>query len=252
MVGGVYPVHSVARPVVLQSRVVESLCRDGDQIVVDASSEGPAGNPLGQPAQVMEWVRRSTREGLAGVDLARKMLHSSHPLYLLFSSLFFSSVLSLSLSIACQPRNVNLNHESTRWDPVRGRRATTRMPPLPANRRRHPAYSYPTVESMELRVAKLREQQRRLATRKERLSALEAELAEAKSEVDSACADARSSELRERYGADTLRSAREAAKEAHSALVREKKSLSASVVEAEKMVRSVVHTRDTLERQQRR
>lgn len=41
MVGGVYPLHSVARPVVLQSRVVESLYRDGDQIVVDASSEGP-------------------------------------------------------------------------------------------------------------------------------------------------------------------------------------------------------------------
>lgn len=110
------------------------------------------------------------------------------------------------------------------------------MPPLPANRLRNPAYFYPTVEAMESRVAKLQEQRRRLAGRKERLSALETELAEAKSEVDSACADARSGELRKRYGADTLRSAREAAKEAHSALVREKKELSASVVEAEKMV----------------
>lgn len=121
---------------------------------------------------------------------------------------------------------------------MRGRRATTRMPPLPANRLRHPAYLYPSVEAMESRVARLRVQWRRLDTRKERLSALEAELAEAKSEVDSACADARSGELRKRYGADTLRNAREAAKEAYSALVRDKKSLSASVVEADKMVSS--------------
>ncbi len=86
-------------------------------------------------------------------------------------------------------------------------------------------------------MARLREQRRRLASRRERLSALERELAEAKAEVDSACADARSAELRERYGADTLRSAREAAKEAHAALLREKKSLAAGVAEAERMVR---------------
>lgn len=110
------------------------------------------------------------------------------------------------------------------------------MPPLPAHRARHPAYFYPTEEAMESRVARLQEQRQRLVARKERLSGLEVELAEAKAEVDSACADARSGELRRRYGADTLRSAREAAKEAFAALVREKKSISASVSEAEKMV----------------
>lgn len=124
---------------------------------------------------------------------------------------------------------------------MRGRRTTTRMPPLPANRLRHPAYFYPTVEAMESRVARLRQQRRRLDGRKERLSALETGLAEAKSEVDSACADARSGELKKRYGADTLRSAREAAKEAYSVLLREKKSLSASVVEAEKMVSAALY-----------
>lgn len=126
------------------------------------------------------------------------------------------------------------------------------MPPLLPNRLRHPAYFYPTVEAMESRVARLREQRRRLASRKERLSALEAELAEAKSEVDSACADARSGELRKRYGADTLRSAREAAKDAHAALVREKKSLSANVVEAEKMVSAAVQYAGTQKKQKRR
>lgn len=119
---------------------------------------------------------------------------------------------------------------------MRGRRATVRIPPLPAHRARHPAYFYPTSESMESRVARVREQRKRLVVRKERLSALEVELTEAKAEVDSACADARSGELRKRYGADTLRCAREAAKEAYAVLVREKKSISASVSEAEKMV----------------
>ncbi|CAM9685291.1 unnamed protein product, partial [Ectocarpus sp. 12 AP-2014] len=122
------------------------------------------------------------------------------------------------------------------WDPVRRRRATTRMPPLPAHRARNPAYFYPSAEAMASRVARLREQRRRLDARKRRLSELEVELGEAKAEVDSACADARSGELRERYGADTLRGAREAAKEAHSALVREKRCLLASVAEAEKTV----------------
>lgn len=120
---------------------------------------------------------------------------------------------------------------------MRGRRGTTRLPPLPAHRARHPAYFYPTAEAMESRVARLREQHRRLASRRERLSALERELAEAKAEVDSACADARSAELRRSYGADTLRIAREAAKEAHAALVREKRSLAAGVAEAERTVR---------------
>ncbi|CBJ30834.1 conserved unknown protein [Ectocarpus siliculosus] len=124
------------------------------------------------------------------------------------------------------------------WDPVRRRRATARMPPLPAHRARNPAYFYPSVEAMASRVARLREQRRRLDARKRRLSELEAELGEAKAEVDSACADARSGELRERYGADTLRGAREAAKEAHSVLVREKRRLLASVAEAEKMLSS--------------
>lgn len=123
-----------------------------------------------------------------------------------------------------------------RWDPVRRRRATTRMPPLPAYRARNPAYFYPSAEATASRVARLREQRQRLEARKRRLSELEAELGEAKAEVDSACADARSGELRERYGAETLRGAREAAKEAHSALVREKKCLLASLAEAEKMV----------------
>ncbi|CAM9529459.1 unnamed protein product [Ectocarpus fasciculatus] len=133
------------------------------------------------------------------------------------------------------------------WDPVRRRRATTRMPPLPAHRARNPAYFYPSAEAMASRVARLREQQRRLDARKRRLSELEAELGEAKAEVDSACADARSGELRERYGADTLRGAREAAKEAHSALVREKRSLLASVAEAEKMLSSTYPSLNQLE-----
>lgn len=119
---------------------------------------------------------------------------------------------------------------------MRRRRATTRMPPLTAHRARNPAYFYPSEEAMASRVARLREQRRRLGARKRRLSELEAELGEAKAEVDSACADARSGELRERYGADTLRGAREAAKEAHSVLVREKRCLLASVAEADKMV----------------
>ncbi|CAM9901891.1 unnamed protein product, partial [Ectocarpus sp. 4 AP-2014] len=133
------------------------------------------------------------------------------------------------------------------WDPVRRRRATTRMPPLPAHRARHPAYFYPSAEAMASRVARLREQRRRLDARKRRLSELEVELGEAKAEVDSACADARSGELRERYGADTLRGAREAAKEAHSVLVREKRCLLASVAEAEKMLSSTYPSLTQLE-----
>ncbi|CAM9400740.1 unnamed protein product [Ectocarpus sp. 6 AP-2014] len=133
------------------------------------------------------------------------------------------------------------------WDPVRRRRATARMPPLPAHRARHPAYFYPSVEAMASRVARLREQRRRLDARKRRLSELEAELGEAKAEVDSACADVRSGELRERYGADTLRGAREAAKEAHSVLVREKRRLLASVAEVEKMLSSAYPSLTQLE-----
>lgn len=68
------------------------------------------------------------------------------------------------------------------------------------------------------------------------MQALDAEVADAKSEVDSACADARSGELRKQYGAETLRSAREAAKEAYTKLVRERKTLGASVGDAERMV----------------
>ncbi|CAB1103109.1 unnamed protein product [Ectocarpus sp. CCAP 1310/34] len=121
------------------------------------------------------------------------------------------------------------------------------MPPLPAHRARNPAYFYPSSEAMASRVARLREQRRRLDARKRRLSELEAELGEAKAEVDSACADARSGELRERYGADILRGAREAAKEAHSALVREKRCLLASVAEAEKMLSSTYPSLTQLE-----
>lgn len=112
------------------------------------------------------------------------------------------------------------------------------MPPLPAHRVRHPAYFYPTAEATASRVSRLRDQRRRLAVRKERLSALETELVEAKREVDAACADARCGELRKRYGAETLRAAREAAKGAHSALARERKSLVTGVAEAERMVRA--------------
>ncbi|CAM9369283.1 unnamed protein product, partial [Scytosiphon promiscuus] len=106
------------------------------------------------------------------------------------------------------------------WDPVRGRRATARMPPLPAHRVRHPAYFYPAAEATASRVARLREQRRRLAARKDRLSALETELAEAK---------------------------REAAKEAQSALARERKSLVAGVAEAEKMLSSTFPSLEQLE-----
>lgn len=110
------------------------------------------------------------------------------------------------------------------------------MPPLPPHRARHPAYFYPTMEAMRARAARLKEQHLRLDARKARLSALDLELAEAKSEVDSACADARSGELRARYGTETLRVAREAAKQAYSTLVRERKTLVVSVAEAERMV----------------
>lgn len=127
------------------------------------------------------------------------------------------------------------------WDPVRNRRATCRMPPLPPHRARHPAYLYPTLEVTRTRIGKLREQHERLERQKARLSALEAELSEAKAEVDLACADARSEALRSDYGADTLRCAREAAKEAYSALLRERKSLLGSVAEGERTV-SVYHT----------
>lgn len=120
------------------------------------------------------------------------------------------------------------------------------MPPLPSHRARHPAYFYPTVEATRARVARLKEQHRRLDARKARLSALDLELAEAKSEVDSACADARSSELRARYGTETLRVAREAAKQAYSALVRERKTLVGSVAETGRMVSSVHATGNIL------
>lgn len=128
---------------------------------------------------------------------------------------------------------------SLSWDPVRGRRATCRMPPLPANRARHPAYFYPTKEAARVRADRARQQQLRVDARKARLSVLEVEIAEAKSEVDSACADARSTELRKQYGAETLRNARETAKEAYSKLVRERKTLATSVTEAERKVRVV-------------
>lgn len=110
------------------------------------------------------------------------------------------------------------------------------MPPLPPQRVRHPAYFYPTEEVTRVRIARLQEQSRRLDSRKARLLELNLEIAEAKSEVDSACADARSNDLRKEYGVDTLRSAREAAKEAYTTLARERKSLVACVVEAERMV----------------
>lgn len=111
------------------------------------------------------------------------------------------------------------------------------MPPLSAHRARHPAYFYPTEEAMRSRTERLRDQHRRLETRKARLSALTLELAEAKLEVDAACADARSDALRARYGAEMLRSAREAAKESYAALGRERKVLLASVAEGERTVR---------------
>lgn len=83
-----------------------------------------------------------------------------------------------------------------------------------------------------------------LADFQERLTALSAELAEAKSEVDSACADARSEQLRERYGAQTLRQAREAAKEAHARVMRERKELQTLVAEGERTVRSETYALD--------
>lgn len=110
------------------------------------------------------------------------------------------------------------------------------MSPLPSHRSRHPAYFYPTVAATRARVTRLQEQRRRLECRKARLTALDVELVEAKSEVDFACADARSSELRKRYGADTLRSARDAAKDAHLCLVKERRTLVTSVAETERMV----------------
>ena len=114
------------------------------------------------------------------------------------------------------------------------------MPPLPPHRARHPAYFYPTVEATGARLARLQEQRRRLGARKKRLSALDAEVVAAKAEVDSACADARSGELRKLYGADTLRSAREAAKKAYAAVTRERKALAASAAEAGRMVRAIL------------
>lgn len=53
-----------------------------------------------------------------------------------------------------------------RWDPVRGRRATCRLPPPPPHRVRHPAYFYPTPEKLRERVARSREQHERLEGRK--------------------------------------------------------------------------------------
>ena len=111
------------------------------------------------------------------------------------------------------------------------------MLPLPAHRARNPAYFYPTVEAARARVEKSHKQQRRLDARKTRLSELEVEIAEAKAEVDSACADARSAELRKQYGPETLRNARETAKKALSALVLERKTLVSSVAEAERKVK---------------
>lgn len=113
------------------------------------------------------------------------------------------------------------------------------MLPLPANRARHPAYFYPTKEAARVRADRARQQQLRVDARKARLSVLEVEIAEAKSEVDCACADARSTELRKKYGAETLRNARETAKEAYSKLVRERKTLATTVAEAERKVRVI-------------
>lgn len=126
-----------------------------------------------------------------------------------------------------------------RWDPARNQRETCRVPPLPPHRERHPAYFYPSADAARARVQKLREQGERLETRKARIEALSREIAHAKGEVDVACANARSDELRAKYGADILREAREAAKNALAALLREQQFLSADVARAERAVRAL-------------
>lgn len=99
------------------------------------------------------------------------------------------------------------------WDPGAGGRRTIRLPPLAGDQVRRPEYFYPTAQEVEERIGRLRERQRRLDAKREKVAEVEdVLLPEAREEYANVLEDTRHPANKEAYPAEDLRRARDEAR----------------------------------------
>lgn len=99
------------------------------------------------------------------------------------------------------------------WDPETGGRRVVKLPPLTADQARRPEYFYPTREEVDEKIEKLRERQRRLNTKRAKLTEInDVLLPEARQEYANVLADTRHPANKEIYSAEDLRRARDEAR----------------------------------------